>query len=169
MLYPFVREGRALINFCIEYSIPVSASCFGFQMAVLALGGDITRDDKDYEMGTIKINLTDAAKQDQLFHDTPDKFLAVSVHKEKALKAPPGCVLLAATDECAHAFRVIGKPFWAFQFHPEVDKTTLVTRLTFFKEIYTNNDPHLENIIAYLQETPESNKLVRKFIERVLV
>ena len=104
-----------------------------------------------------------------LFHDTPDNFRAVSVHKERATELPAGCELLAYTESCAHAFRVSGKPFWAFQFHPELDRSTLVERLTIFKSNYTEGDDHLDEILAAAVETPESNALVRKFTERVLI
>lgn len=163
--YSFVEDGKVLLNYCIEENIPVFASCFGFQMAVQAMGGEIIKDGTEFEMGTIPIDLTEAASQDPLFKDVPDGFLAVSVHQEKALTLPPQCQLLAKTNECAHAFRVFGKPFWAFQFHPEVDRSTLVTRLTFFRDRYTENKDHLTDIISTARETPESNKLVRKFVQ----
>jgi GMP synthase (glutamine-hydrolysing) len=167
-LYPFVINGQALIRNCIDNDIPVFASCFGFQLAVLALGGEIIRDKINFEMGTVPIALTPDSVSDPLLRDTPSGFLAVSVHQEKALELPPGCEQLAETDDCIHAFRVTGKPFWAFQFHPEVDRSTLVSRLTVFKDRYTDDDDHLDKIISSAQETPESNLLVKKFVDRIL-
>ncbi len=166
--YPFVENSQEFIRYCLEAEIPVFASCFGFQLAVLALGGEIISDKRNFEMGTLPISLTGNCAADPLLYDTPDPFLAVAVHQEKAVSAPAGCEVLARTDECIHAFRVSGKPFWAFQFHPEVDRETLVSRLTVFKDRYTENDEHLNRVIDTAQETPESNLLVRKFIERVL-
>jgi GMP synthase (glutamine-hydrolysing) len=167
--YPFVGACQRLIKFCIARSIPVFASCFGFQLAVLALNGEIIRDKKNFEMGTLPIYLTQESKSDPLFHDTPDGFLAVSVHQEKALSVPLGCELVARTEECVHVFRVKDKPFWAFQFHPEVDKATLVSRLRIFKQRYTEDEEHLTEVLAAARETPESNILVRKFVQRVLL
>ncbi len=167
--YPFVKPSIALLQFCLSRDIPVFASCFGFQLAVLALGGRIVRDKDDYEMGTPKIQLTSAARQDVLFHDMPDEFAAVSVHQERAPELPATCELLARTPACPHAFKVIGKRFWAFQFHPEVDRRTLVERLTYYKEKYTSGDGHLQAVLNDALETPESNDLVRKFVTRVLI
>ena len=167
--YPFVDASQKLILFCIARSIPVFASCFGFQLAVLALNGEIVRDKASFEMGTLPIYLTPESKSDPLFHDTPDGFLAVSVHQEKALAVPQGCDLIARTDECVHVFKVRNKPFWAFQFHPEVDKDTLVSRLTIFKQRYTEDEQHLTEVLDAARETPESNILVRKFVQRVLI
>jgi GMP synthase (glutamine-hydrolysing) len=166
--YLFVGSCIRLLQHCLTIDMPVFASCFGFQLAVLALGGEIVRDKTGFEMGTIPIQLTKLAAKDVLFHDTPDGFPAVSVHKERATALPASCELLAHTASCAHAFRVKGKPFWAFQFHPEVDRATLVERLTIFKTHYTDGDSHLDEVLAATVETPESNTLVRKFTERVL-
>jgi len=166
--YPFVMPGVALLRYCIEASVPVFASCFGFQLAVLALGGTIVRDDADYEMGSPPISLTPAAAEDILFRDTPDQFPAISVHMERAPELPENCELLAYTEACPHAFKVHDKPFWAFQFHPEVDRKTLVERLTIYKAKYTDDDGQLDEVLESAQETPESNELLRKFVERVL-
>jgi len=167
--YSFLENCRELLRYCLKIDIPVFASCFGFQLAVQALGGEIIHQEKDFEMGCLPISLSDSISTDPLFYDTPDGFLAITVHQQFAVNTPPGCQLLAYTDNCSHAFRVIGKPFWAFQFHPEVDKATMVERLTIYKEKYTDDDEHLDEILASAKETPESNILVQKFVERILL
>ncbi len=167
--YHFVESSLQLLQHCLEVRLPVFASCFGFQLAVLALNGTIVRDKTDYEMGTVSIKLTPAAAEDPLFRDTSDGFYGVSVHKERAPELPANCELIAHTDACPHAFRVVGQPFWAFQFHPEVDRDTLVERLTIFKDQYTDGDDHLEEVLESAVETPESNHLVGKFVDRVLL
>ena len=166
--YSFVHQCQDMMNYCLDKDIPVFASCFGFQLAVLALAGEILQQDKDFEMGILPMKLSPAAQEDTLYKDTPDNFKAITVHQQLALNEPSGCTLLAYTDACCHSFKVNGKPFWAFQFHPEVDKQVLVDRLTLYKKKYTNDDGHLASILANAEETPESNKLVRKFVERVL-
>lgn len=167
--YPFVLEAQKLIRHCAETGMPVFASCFGFQLAVLALGGEILHKDQDFEMGTMPISLTESARQDPIYCDTPDGFQAISVHRQYARELPESCELLAFTEQCAHSFRLKDKPFWAFQFHPEVDRATLVERLTFYKSHYTDGDGQLDRVLSSAVETPESNILVRKFVDRVLL
>ena len=60
-------------------------------------------------------------------------------------------------------------PFWAFQFHPEVNRATLVERLTIYKAHYTDGDDQLDQVLRSAVETPDSNDLVRKFVDRILV
>jgi len=166
--YPFVVPAIALLQYCLRESIPVFASCFGFQLAILALGGDIIRDRDNYEMGTPLLSLSKAATDDVLFKTITKAFPAVSVHRERATALPMGCELLAYTDACPHAFKVEDKPFWAFQFHPEVDRATLIERLTTYKSTYTEDDRQLNEVLASAVVTPESNKLLQRFVEQVL-
>ncbi len=167
--YPFIQSGENILLHCLEHEIPVFASCFGFQLAVVALGGRVFKDTNNFEMGVIPIQLTELAQSDPIFEGVPNDFMAVSVHQEKTTELPDNCELLAYTEACVHSFRVRGKPFWAFQFHPEVDRPTLVERLTIFKKRYTDDDDHLESILANAVDTPHSNDLMRHFVERVLL
>lgn len=163
--YPFVPYCVAALAHCYQIKKPVFASCFGFQLAVLALGGEIVRDQQDFETGTVPINLTDGAASDPLFANVPNPFYGVSVHRERAPALPTHCRLLAYTEQCPHAFKVEDAPFWAFQFHPEVDKQTLVERLTIYQDQYTEDPEHFKTIINEAQETPESNGLVKSFVD----
>ncbi|MEM0912770.1 MAG: type 1 glutamine amidotransferase, partial [Pseudomonadota bacterium] len=106
-----------------------------------------------------------ASASDPIFEGTPDPFYAVSVHRERAPTLPDICELLAYTDKCPHAFKVKDAPFWAFQFHPEVDKAILIQRLGQFKDQYTQDDEHFKEITENANETPFSNALVAKFID----
>ena len=98
--FTFLHSGYKLIHYCLEHSIPTFASCFGFQMAIMAFGGTITRDTSDYEMGTCDIHRTQLGESDLLFQALPSTFKAVSVHQEKATILPVNCELLAQTDNC---------------------------------------------------------------------
>jgi len=166
--YPAVPYCITLLKHCIAVNFPVFASCFGFQLAVLALGGKIIRDKQDFEMGSLPISLRPAAAEDILFRDVPNNFHAIAVHRERSVQCPPGAIELAYTDACCHAFRVKNKRFWALQFHPEVDRPTLISRLTIYQDSYTEGRDHLNAVLSSSVETPESNALIGKFVKRVL-
>lgn len=165
--FPFVSSLEKLVLKCIEESYPVFASCFGFQVAVQAMGGIIERDEKNFEMGTYPMQMTPAAKGDPLFYNLKKDFIAVSVHQEKCTKMPDNCELLAFTDACPHAFRVTNKPFWGFQFHPELSKPILTSRLREYQELYTDDSAHYQKVIDSLQDTPEAPKLAKNFVTYV--
>ena len=167
--YPFVKNCIELLRYAAEISKPTFASCFGFQLAVLAFGGVILNKDKGYEMGTVKISLTDKAKSDLVYQGIEDRFPAVSVHRQYASTIPDPLEILAYTEQCIHSFKYKNKPLWAFQFHPEVDRETLVKRLTIFSKQYTDNTEHLKEVLDSAVETPGSNILLGNFVERVLL
>jgi GMP synthase (glutamine-hydrolysing) len=168
--YPFVESAKQLIVHCLEQSLPVFASCFGFQVAVEALSGKVIVDKANMEMGTYPLWLTEAAADDVLFHDVPNGFWAVSGHKERAVALPEDAILLAYSDRCPyHAFKIAGKPFYAFQFHPEVDAKDLAIRITRYQSRYLEDSDELTKILQNLQDTPIANDLIRKFVDRVLL
>lgn len=168
--YPFVQSAKQLLKHCVDQAIPVFASCFGFQLGVEALGGKVIHDPKNMEMGIYPMQLTSVASEDRLFSDTPDQFLVVSGHKERAFKLPPHTQLLAFTERCPyHAFKVMDKPFYGFQFHPEVDHHDLAARITRYQDRYLETDGALQAILNNLHPTPESNRLILKFVDRILL
>ena len=73
------------------------------------------------------------------------------------------------TDICCHSFKVENARFWAFQFHPEVDLQILIQRLTIYRQRYTRDAKHLDQVLSTAKETPESHALLRNFIDRVLL
>lgn len=166
--YPFVESIKKLMLHVVEQNIPTFASCFGFQAAILAFGGEIFKDAKDFEMGTYPMTLTSNASFDPLFKAIPNHFMAISVHQEKAIELPEGCELLAYTEACIHAFRYQKQDFWAFQFHPELDNPCLTERLGAYRDKYTEDAGHFDQVIASLVDTPYSNQLVGNFVDYIL-
>jgi GMP synthase (glutamine-hydrolysing) len=168
-LYPFVPPAMDLILACIEQGIPVLASCFGFQLAVQALGGRVIVDRAAMEMGTYPLYLTPAGVADPLFAGFPNPFWAISGHQERALTLPAGATLLAYSELCPyHAFRLEGKPFYAFQFHPEVDDRDLLARIRRYCDRYQLSTADLENLKQTARPTPYANQLIRRFVAVVL-
>lgn len=169
-VYPFVSSGIELIRYCYENNIPTFASCFGFQLAVEALGHKVILDKQSMEMGTYAIYISQQGKQDPLFKDMDTGFIAVSGHQERAASLPDNAILLAYSELCPyHAFTFNDKPFYAFQFHPEVDKHDLIARITRYQDRYLDGDGALQDIIDNCKDTTEANLLIERFIDRILL
>ena len=167
--YEFVNYCIKLIKYAGDVGLPTFASCFGFQLAVLAFDGTILSKDSDYEMGSIPIRLTNLAEIDPVFKGTSDNFPALSIHRQYAVELPSNLDLLAYTDQCLHSFKLRNKPLWAFQFHPEVDRATVFKRLAIYKEAYTSSEEEFQKVLDSLVETPESHNLMLNFVNRVLL
>jgi len=169
--YPFIECSKKLIRGCYDQNIPVFASCFGFQVAVEEFGGKVITDKPNMEIGTFEIKLTEEAKNDPLYSDTPETFWAICGHKERAESIPEEAMLLASSELCPyHSFKMNDKIFYAFQFHPEVDRKDLVIRITRYQERYFDGADQLEKLKnASVHETPHANALVKKFVDQFLL
>ena len=169
--YDFVHSCKKLLRVCYEQNIPVLSSCFGFQIAVEEFGGKVILDKDNMEMGLYQVELNEQSLTDKLLFDYPNKFWAVSGHKERASILPKEAILLGGTDLCPyHIFTFKDKPFYAFQFHPEVDTKDLISRISRYQHRYLDEENSLQKIIDNaIHETTESNKIIERFIDRIVL
>ena len=134
---PFYFDFLEFLHACVSRNTPLFASCFGYQCLVVALGGKIVRDDSATEVGTFQLKLTPQGKADPLFEGFPDSFRGSMGHKDRACEQPPGVPNLASSELCLlQALRIPGKPMWATQFHPELDRKTNLDRFQHYFNTY---------------------------------
>lgn len=167
----FLPASYALIRYCYDIEIPVFASCFGFQVAVMELGGEIIEDKDNMEMGCLPIICNDAAKDDPLCHDLPASFYAICGHKERATSLPADAINLASTPLCPYQmFKIKDKPFYASQFHPEVSLQDFITRITRYQERYFTDESLFKEALAQAEghDTTIANDLMANFIDRIV-
>ncbi|MCP4245983.1 MAG: hypothetical protein GY778_02945, partial [bacterium] len=149
---------------------PMFASCFGYQMFVLALGGEIVNDADNTEVGTYELRLTEEGRQDPLFSILPPKFWAQEGHKDRAGRNPDGIPNLAGSDASPlQALRIPGQPIWATQFHPELDLEANLCRFRHYVEGYAQvmTPEEIKPVLDRFQESPEANRLLPRFLDLV--
>ena len=146
---------------------PTFASCFGFQLLTVALGGEIVHDSAATEVGTYELELTEAGRKDELLGHLPPRFLAQLGRKDRAARLPAGVRNLAASERCPYqAFRVPGQPVWATQFHPELDARTNKDRFMRYLDGYSMHMTPEEKRTALQRyhESPEASRLLPAFL-----
>jgi GMP synthase (glutamine-hydrolysing) len=160
-----------LLREVVAVGHPTFASCFGYQLMVRALGGEIVHDPARTEVGSYTLRLTDAGRADELFRVLPASFCAQMGHKDRATAHPPGIPNLASSVlSPLQALRIPGKPIWASQFHPELDRATNEDRFRHYLKGYA---PHLskadrDEALASFRESPEASSLLTRFVRTVL-
>ncbi len=167
---PFFDTTLQRLREMVDLGGPMFASCFGFQLLVQALGGNIINDPANVEIGTFKVYLTPEAQQDELFSVLPDAFYAQLGHKERAESMPPGVVTLAFSDKVAHeAMRIPGKPIWATQFHPELDLQDHLVRFRRYLNIYARlfTEQQIQEMLDAFKPSPETERLLPRFLELI--
>ncbi len=163
-----------LLDFLVEVvdvGHPTFASCFGFQCMVEALGGEVVHDPDNTEVGTYELTLTAAGRQDSLFGTLPPTFLAQLGRKDRAADHLNGFPTLAASTRApVQALRIPGKPIWASQFHPELDRETNLGRFDRYLEGYASvmTPEGLQQTLDTFHPSPEANDLLKRFLDLVL-
>jgi GMP synthase (glutamine-hydrolysing) len=153
-----------------EVGHPTFASCFGFQCLVEALGGRVIHDPENTEVGTLPLQLTKEGRNDPLLSSLPDSFLAQLGRKDRASRLPRGYSGLAFSSSSPYqAFRVLNKPIWAFQFHPELNREDNRKRFERYLEGYAAHMSLEEQhqTLRNFKESPETEKLLPRFMKLV--
>jgi GMP synthase (glutamine-hydrolysing) len=154
----------------VQIGHPTFASCFGFQLLVEALGGDVVYDPDNMEVGTYPLRLTTAGRKDELFGYLPVEFRAQLGHKDRADRLPKGVENLASGHNATiQALRVPGKPIWATQFHPELSKEENLKRFDRYLDGYAAlmSQDELQETLARFDHSPEANDLIARFLQLV--
>lgn len=164
---------EALLEVLAEVALvghPTFASCFGFQLLVEALGGEILHDPDNTEVGTYPLELTTEGRADPLFGSLPETFMAQLGRKDRASRMPDGVPNLAASQRAPfQALRIPDQPVWASQFHPELDREANLRRFKRYLDGYAAHmdDEELQIAFSCYRESPEASKLLGRFLTLV--
>lgn len=152
-----------------ELSKPTFASCWGFQAMAKAYGGEVVSDKSRAELGSVEVRLTQAGRRDPLFAPLGDRFLAPMGHQDYVVALPPGAELLASSEIVENqAFRFPGKPIYCTQFHPELNRSTLIERVHAYPSyVETITGESIEEFTKKCCETPATDQLLRRFVQQL--
>ena len=125
---PEVTRQIDFVRAVITTRLPVWGSCWGLQLATVALGGTVRRNPNGRELGIARhIILTDAGRVDPVLGQRPASYDALCSHLDEVALLPPGGRVLAGNAHSAiQAIRAPtpgGGGFLGVQYHPEHDLT----------------------------------------------
>jgi GMP synthase (glutamine-hydrolysing) len=149
---------------------PTFASCWGFQAMARAMGGECVNDVPNAEVGTIELRLTEVGRTDPIFGTLSVEFAAQAGHEDHVVRLPPDAELLASSTRVKEqAFHFIGRPIYCTQFHTELDRAAMLERVVAYPEYITRiARVSFEQFVQNVRETPESNSLLRRFVNHFL-
>ncbi|MDR1614237.1 MAG: glutamine amidotransferase [Campylobacteraceae bacterium] len=159
--FDWIEKLQEWLREAAKNSVPILGVCFGHQLLAQTFGGIVANHPNGPEIGTVSIDLTDEAKNDPLFKDLPQTFLAHATHTQSVLKLPKNAVLLASNCyEGCHAFRIENN-IWGVQFHPEHNADIMRE----YVAAQAKNIKNLPIVLRNICETPHASSILKKFTD----
>jgi GMP synthase (glutamine-hydrolysing) len=126
-IYDRVPEVTRQIDFAraaFSADVPIWGSCWGVQLATVALGGTVRRNPRGRELGVARaITASSAGRSHPLLATRPAVFDALCSHIDELDRLPPGAEVLAQNELCAIQALAVELPsgaiFFGTQYHPE--------------------------------------------------
>jgi GMP synthase (glutamine-hydrolysing) len=151
---------------------PVLAVCFGAQVLASAMGGRVIRNPLGWEIGTVRVQRTEAGRRDPLLGGETAEMQVQATHQDFIEALPGEAVLLAANEMSpVQAFRY-GDRVWGTQFHPEATPDILADLIRARRELLEqgggnggpNGSGRYQEILGGLAPTPEGRELLKRFV-----
>lgn len=126
------RELAALLDEMVKRDFPFMGACYGVGTLGVHQGGVVDRTYAE-PIGSVRITLTSEGVADPLLEGVPESFEAYVGHKEACTVLPPTATLLAGSATCPVQMFRVKQNLYATQFHPELDRAGLITRVHVYK------------------------------------
>ena len=149
------RELAALLDEIVARDFPFMGACYGVGTLGVHQGGVIDRRYAE-AIGTTAVRLTDEGRADPLLDGIPEVFDAYVGHKEAVRILPPTATLLASSAGCPVQMFRVRQNLYATQFHPELDRAGIITRVRVYQHAGYFPPEQLDEIVALLDGTQVS-------------
>ena len=146
------REISALLDEVVARDFPFMGACYGVGTLGVHQGGVVDRQYAE-PIGPTEITLTDEGRADPVLDGLPDAFDAYVGHKEACRVLPPTATLLAASAGCPVQMFRVKQNLYATQFHPELDRPGIITRVRVYQHYGYFPPEEMEELIARLNGT----------------
>ena len=165
----FIPPLEDLTRAALERGIPYMGLCYGFHLMAQAVGGKVVRDPSHGESGTFEVTLSEAGRRDPILSELPASFLAQQGHNDVVLEVPLPFVWLASSQRCHwQALKHPEKPFYGFQFHPELGREDFMLRMRKYAHEYASTPERFQEIDEQVKET-SLQSVIRLFVDLVVL
>jgi GMP synthase (glutamine-hydrolysing) len=162
---PWMRRTEAWLRDVVGSGAPTFGICFGHQILAQALGGEVRRNPRGREIGTLRIA---RIAPDPIFDGVPDAFEANVTHVDTVARLPPGAEVLArSTLEDHHAIR-FARACYGVQFHPEIDGFVMREYVEARRDVLDAEGFAVDRMLAEIGEGEPARQTLRNFIRLFL-
>ena len=162
---PWMLRTEAWLREVVAAGTPTFGICFGHQILAQALGGEVQRNPRGREMGTMEIERVSA---DPLFAGLADRFQANVTHVDSVVRLPPGAEPLARSALESHQALRFAERCYGVQFHPEIDAEVMRAYVLARREILEAEGFEVEGMLARIAAGDAGRETLRNFVKRFL-
>jgi len=144
--------------------------CFGHHALAVALGGEVKRNPRGREMGTVPIYLTGEGERSPLFRGFASGEMVNLVHRTHVSRMPNGAVRLAFNQMTPTQAFHLGRSF-GVQPHPEFTPVHLRSLAELYgkvlvgREHFLDGREHLADFLQTFRETPSFRLILRNYVQ----
>lgn len=146
-----------------QQKLPILGVCFGHQLIAQIFGGKVEKNKRGWEVGRCDLILTEAGKNDLLFHSVPPRFKVMQSHQDIVTQLPPDAECLAFSDICEFQSFRIGNRIRTVQFHPEYTVDQMKFVMAPRREKLESSGINFKNTYAELVPTSKSKTILTNF------
>ena len=153
----WINKLEIKIRYAYKKNIPILGVCFGHQIISSALGGEVIRNKKGWELGSYKLDINKEGQINSIFKNIIiDDYFYFS-HQDIVTKIPSEGTELARNNMGIQSYSV-GNKIFGVQFHPEFS-THIMEK---YVEVRLKNGVIFKNNNIY--ESQSSHNIILNFI-----
>ncbi len=162
---PWMLETEAWLRAVVDAGTPTMGLCFGHQLLAQALGGEVARNPRGREIGTVRVERT---ADDPLFDGLPASFEANATHVDTVTRLPAGATALARSPlEDHHAIRFT-RTVYGVQFHPEIDAEVMRAYLHARREPCAAEGLDVDALLGAVSEAELGRRTLANFVRHIV-
>lgn len=164
---PWMLELEAWLRRVVDSGTPTFGICFGHQALAQALGGEVVRNARGREIGTVSIEIT--ADDPALWPAGASRtFVANATHVDTVVRLPPGAAVLARSGLDDHQAVRFSPRCHSVQFHPEIDADVMRGYVDSRREILAREGFDVDALVERIDDGAGGTDVLRRWI-RVVV
>jgi GMP synthase (glutamine-hydrolysing) len=160
---PWMLRAEAHVRALAAAGVPFFGICFGHQIAAQALGGEVAKNPRGREIGTVAVR---KVADDPILEGVPEAFDVNATHVAAVSRLPAGARVLAGSAlDPVQAFAV-GDTLRTVQFHPEMDAGAMRSYVEARAHLVTAEGGDAAAILAGVADAPHAEAILRNFVRR---
>lgn len=157
----WMDDAADLVRRALDDGTPLLGICFGHQLIGYAFGGRVVANPLGWEMGSLRVAITDEGQKDPLFQGLGASIRVNLTHRDMIDPAANRLPVLATNDATAVQAVAVGEHIRGIQFHPEITGAAERGYIEARRSLLTGQDP--DALLAEATDCPDGIAVMRNF------